>query len=154
MAAYESHETGMQGMGKKRRRCDISAADLAGIAHAVRVQHRFQREVAEDYRVSVALVSRVARKATSDVIKFKFENEAATAEDIRKIKVTCHRLLERDGAIASAAQVLNAAQARHPRKLGMKKVIGVMRGKLELKFKKTRPIVLRVNCVSCRYQRQ
>ena len=113
--AYEVHETGMQGMGKKRRRCDLSAADLVGIAHAVRVQHRFQREVAEEYRVSVAMVSRVARKASCDVIKFKFENEAATAEDIRRIKATCHRLLERHGAIASAAQVLDAAQASHPR---------------------------------------
>ena len=36
----------------------------------------------------------------------------------------------------------------------MKKVIKVMRGELGLKFKKSRPIVLRVNCVSCRYQRQ
>ena len=103
MIAHEAHETDLQGMGKKRRRYDLSAADLAGIAHAVRVQHRFQREVAEEYRVSVAMVSRVARNATCDVINFKFENEAATAEDIRRIKVTCHRLLERDGAIASAA---------------------------------------------------
>lgn len=36
----------------------------------------------------------------------------------------------------------------------MKKVVGVMRGELGLKFKKTRPIKLRVNCVSSRYQRQ
>ena len=63
------------GMQKMRRRRDLYATDLIGIAHAVRVQHRFQREVAEEYRVSVALVSRVARKATSDVIKLKFENE-------------------------------------------------------------------------------
>ena len=103
MIAHEAHETGMQGMGKKRRRCDLLAADLVDIAHAVRVQHRFQREVAQEYRVSIALVSRVARKATCDKIKFKFEMDSANAEDIRRIKVTCHRLLERYGAIASAA---------------------------------------------------
>ena len=152
--AHEAHETGMQGMGKKRRRCDLSAADLIGIAHAVRVQHRFQREVAEEYRVSVALVSRVARKAICDVIKFKFENEESTAEDISKIKAACYRLLERDGVIASAAQVLNAAQAGHPRKLGLKKVMKVMRDELSLKFKKTRPILARTNNISSRYQRQ
>ena len=120
----------------------------------MRVQHRFQREVAEEYRVSVALVSRVARKASCDVIKFKFENEESTAEDIRKIKAACYRLLERDGVIASAAQVLNAAQAGHPRKLGLKKVMSVMRDELSLKFKKTRPILARTNNISSRYQRQ
>lgn len=154
MTANEAHDMNQGGMRKMRRRRDLSAADLVGIAHAVRVQHRFQREVAEEYRVSVALVSRVARKATSDVIKFKFENEEASVEDIRKIKAACRRLLERDGVISSAVQVLNAAQAGHSRKLGLKKVRSVMRDELGLKFKKSRPILARTNCISSRYQRQ
>ena len=73
MTALEAHENRQGGKRRQRRRCDLSAADLTGIAHAVHVQHRFQRDVAEEFHVSVALVSRVARKATSDVIREKFE---------------------------------------------------------------------------------
>ena len=85
MTANEAHDMNQGGMRKMRRRRDLSAADLVGIAHAVRVQHRFQREVAEEYRVSVALVSRVARKATSEVIKFKFEKSARLTQSATPI---------------------------------------------------------------------
>lgn len=50
--------------------------------------------------------------------------------------------------------MLDAAQAGHPRKLGFKKVMSVMRDELGLKFKRTRPILARTNCISSRYQRQ
>ena len=55
-----------------RRYCDLSAADLVGIAYGVNVQHRFHREVAGEFGVSVGLVSRVGRKARSDVIEKRF----------------------------------------------------------------------------------
>ena len=45
----------------------MTAAELVGIAHAVHVRFRFRREVAEEYRVSIGLVSRVASKCKSGI---------------------------------------------------------------------------------------
>ena len=72
MRELEEKETCLGVKRKLRRYCDLSAADLVGIAHGVNVQHRFHREVAEEFGVSVGLVSRVGRKARCDVIEKRF----------------------------------------------------------------------------------
>ena len=45
---------------KRRKYHELTASDLLGIAHAVIVQFRFRRDIAEEYRVSVDLVGRIA----------------------------------------------------------------------------------------------
>ena len=58
----EPSERGLSHKYRRRRYCDLTANDLCGIAHAANVQKRFYRDIAEEFHVSIGLVSRVSRK--------------------------------------------------------------------------------------------
>ena len=47
---------------RKRRLCDLTSDDVVDIAHARFVDDRERRDIAQEYRVSIGLVSRVCRK--------------------------------------------------------------------------------------------
>jgi len=86
-----------------RRYCDLSAADLVGIAHGVNVQHRFHREVAGEFGVSVGLVSRVGRKARCDVIEKRFSKEESKVADSKRIVNIVGKIIEQDRFVASTS---------------------------------------------------
>lgn len=90
---------------KRRRYCDLSATDLVGIRHAVCIQHRFYRDVAEEFRVSVGLVSRVARKKDLDFIGKREEKEEREVDDQRKVATTVAQMLNRRGYVGSANEI-------------------------------------------------
>ena len=52
---------------RRRKYHELTVAELAAIAHGVNIQFRFRRDVAEENRVSVSLVSRVASKCKGGV---------------------------------------------------------------------------------------
>ena len=139
---------------KRRRYCDLSSADLIGIRHAVHIQHRFYRDIAEEFHVSVGLVSRVARKTGLDFIEERQEKEEREADDQRRIATTVTTMLNRRGYVGSADEIRKCVQASLPRRIRTKRVRHIMKAKLGLKFKRAKPIAARTNTVCCRYQRQ
>ena len=153
-ARHEAAQRDFSDRYKRRRYCDLHTADLVGIRHAVCVQHRFYRDIAEEFRVSVGLVSRVARKAGLDFVGERKEKEEREVDDQRRIATTVAQLLNRRGYVGSAAEVRRSVQASLPRRISMKRVRRIMRVDLGLKFKRAKPIAARTNTVCCRYQRQ
>ena len=59
----EPLERGISHKYHRRKHHELSAADIVGIAHARLVEERQRKDVAEEFRVSIGLVSRIASKA-------------------------------------------------------------------------------------------
>ena len=51
---------------RKRRFCELAADEVVAIAHAFVVEERHRRDIAEEHRVSVDLVSRVVRRCKAN----------------------------------------------------------------------------------------
>ena len=79
--------------------------------------------------------------------------EQIKLEDFKRIGTACLRLLERDGAIASVAQVHSHIQSGLPRRISKRIVYSLMKKELGFTFKRVKPIRVRTNSVSCLYQR-
>ena len=58
----EPHERGVSHKYRRRRFCELSIEDVVGISHAVHIQRRFYRDIAEEFCISIGMVSRIARK--------------------------------------------------------------------------------------------
>ena len=74
------------------------------------VQKRFFRDIAEDFRVSVGLVSRLARKDGTAHIDGKLASKAAQASAITAVRAAVSDLRQQSGCIASVGSVLRLAQ--------------------------------------------
>jgi len=102
-AHIERYERQLSGKYQKRRYNELTAADITAIQHAVLIQHRFHRDIAEQYQVSVGLVGRIGRKVGTEHIEFKIQKEEKASDDHRRVRAVCFELLERHGAIQSVA---------------------------------------------------
>ena len=153
-ARREQAERGISDKYRRRKWFQLSPAEKVGIAHAAIIQLRFYRDIADEFHVSVGLVSRIARKAKAGKITDQLAKLQLKINDRRIIGTTCLRLLERDGIVTCAAQVRDHVQANNPCRVSKKQVYQVMKNDLGFKFKRNSPIAVRTNIVSCRYQRQ
>ena len=78
----EPAERGLSHKYRRRRHCELSADEIVNIAHAVNIQHRFHRDVAEEFGVSVDMVRRIARKGGTAAVE-----ERQAAADARSAQV-------------------------------------------------------------------
>ena len=100
-------ERGISDKYRCRRYCELSAYEIASITHAAVIMHRFYRDIADDFSISVGMVSRLAQKARAGNIVQDLTKNETKADDKRKIRLSCARLLERYGVIMNVAQVRN-----------------------------------------------
>ena len=61
-AAIEPQERGLSHKYRRRKLHELNIGDIVGIVHARLVEERQRRDVAEEFRVSVGLVSRLSAK--------------------------------------------------------------------------------------------
>ena len=130
----EAGERGLSHKYRRRRYCDLSANDLIGIAHAVHIQHRFYRDIAEEFLVSISLVSRIARKKGFEFLKEKMEKIDKEREDERAVGNAIDDFLPKNGCIGSVATVLRQVQISSHNNLSLRQTRQIMVDKLSLKF--------------------
>ena len=99
----ERYERQLSGKYQVRRLFELTAAEITAIKHAILIQHRFHRDIAEQYQVSVGLVGRIGRKVGTEHIETKIQKGEKASDDHRRVRVVCFELLERHGAIQSVA---------------------------------------------------
>ena len=59
----EPFERGISHKYRRRKQHELSAEDIVGIVHARLIEERQRKDIAEEFRISIGLVSRIACKA-------------------------------------------------------------------------------------------
>ena len=103
MAQVERKEGPASHKYRKRRLCELAVDEVVGICHAFIVENRFRKDIAEQYRVSVDLVSRVVRQCKSNEhfvgeLKAKEQLKAKQVDDVER---SVAQLLSDHGCITS-----------------------------------------------------
>ena len=88
---------------RKRRFCELAADEVVAIAHAFVVEEVHRRDIAEEHRVSVDLVSRVVRhcKANDRFISDLRAKESSRFQQIDAVKRSVAKLMTEFGRITS-----------------------------------------------------
>lgn len=148
---------------RKRRHNELGADEVIGIAHAFLVDERRRKDIAEQYRVSIGLVSRVTSQCRTDeqFVANLRAKERLKAEQVVAVEKAVKRLLTEHGRVLSIEEVLEAAKqhadAHHTdgnRELTRARVGRIMVGDLGLRYKRTKVVNVRANLLNSRVQRQ
>ena len=83
----EPFERGISHKYRRRKLHELTLADIVGVAHARLIEERQRKDVAEEYKISIGLVSRIACKAKGGMQYFedfsrKFDTKQAQIEVI------------------------------------------------------------------------
>ena len=90
MALYQGYRY------KKRRRVDLTSSEVTAIVHSYLVEHQSQQEVALQYGITTALVSKLVCQARKEPEKQRQrkQREKAVEEKVSMITATADRLLD------------------------------------------------------------
>ena len=141
---------------RKRRFNELTADEVVDIAHAFIVEERPRRDIAEQFRVSVGLVSRINRqyRASESFIADLREKEGSRAAHVDAVAQSVANLIKRHGRISSISQVKSGHGFDDLKGLSKKRIGRIMTQDLGLRFKKARVVNERANLLSSRVQRQ
>ena len=129
---------------------------MVGIAHSFIVEDRCRQDIAESFRVSVGLVSRINSqyRANENFVADLKAKELEAGEQVEAVGRAVVKVLREQGLILSVNQVLAALKDSDVDGITKKRVRHIMRYELGLKFKKTRTVNSRANLLTSRVQRQ
>ena len=98
-----------------RRRPILSPSERLAMAHAVLIEHRQAREVAKEYRVSVAAVYQQVQRASKkpEFIRELYARAGAEQEKCDKVKAVVEHMIEQDEFIDSVKMVADKVEERY-----------------------------------------
>ena len=82
----EPNERGLSHKFCRRRYCDLSVNEVLAIVHAVKIQHRFHRDIAQEFKISIGMVSRIARNHGSRTIEDRLNQVNAQESQITMVR--------------------------------------------------------------------
>ena len=123
---------------KRRRLSDLSVDERVAILHAFLVDFRERSDIAREFRVSVALVSRLAYAAKKDrgVVGAWRSNEAKKESRQRALDLAVRLQLDDHGFISSVRAVKARLEAESGHILSNDSVRRLMKSQLGLSYKK------------------
>ena len=141
---------------RKRHFSELTADEVVDIAHAFFVEERPRRDIAEQFRISVDLVSRINRqyRANESFIADLREKEGRKDVHVDAVIQSVTNLIKQHGRISSISQVKFGPGMVDLKGLSKKRIGRIMTQELGLRYKKARVVNERANLLSSRVQRQ
>jgi hypothetical protein len=152
----EPDERGVSHKYRRRKLHELSSEEIVAIGHARLVEERARRDIAEDYKVSIGLVSRVASKCKSGLqfVEERQSKEQLKAEHLAAVRDAVGMTLSAHGRIRSVAEVRRLVQSRYQFELPRKAVRRIMVAELGLRFRPLKTVNQRANSNMAVIQRQ
>ena len=155
-AAIEPQERGLSHKYRRRKLHELDISDLVGIAHARLVEERQRKDIAEEFRVSIGLVSRLSAKC-KDGLEFLGQIQSMKQIGLQRISHVRHavdKLVHHHGRVSSVAQVLEVLKQQEVNDISAKMLRRIMISELGLRFKMLKAVNPRTNCDRAMVQRQ